>query len=83
MSILTHLSTIPPRHKAPPGAFNVKYQVTKRYLADIETARTQGYSWDQIKRAVMEEAKQDGIWSDKLKCWDLGSVYKAVKKNGA
>ena len=80
MSILDRLTKEPPRHTAPPGSFNPKYQVTKHYMTEIEAARQKGYSWNQIKKAVVAEANAEGIWDGSWVGWDLGSVYWRVKK---
>jgi hypothetical protein len=80
MSIIDRLNQEPPRHGAPLGAFNPKFQVTKRYLADIEQARSEGYSWGQIRRAVVAEAKAAGIWDGENVCWEIGEIYRRIKK---
>jgi hypothetical protein len=80
MSIIERLNQEPPWHGAPLGAFNPKYQVTKRYLTDIERARSEGYSWGQIKRAVVAEAKAEGIWNGDNVSWELGEIYRQIKK---
>jgi hypothetical protein len=80
MSILDHLKNVPPRHNALTGALNPKYQVTRRYLEDIEKAKAEGYSWGQIKSAVVTEAKAEGFWDGEKVCWDLGEVFRKIKK---
>ena len=80
MSILDRLSQTPPRHAATPGAFDPKYQFTRRYMTEIEEARQKGYSWDQIKKALVAEVNAEGIWDGCWSGWDLGSVYWRVKK---
>jgi|GEM_PF-5420997 len=80
MSIMQKLEQVPPRHKAPLGAFNEKYQVTKHYLSDIETARGKGYSWGQIRKAVVLEAKSEGVSDLTGQSWDLGEIFRRIKK---
>ena len=80
MSILERLAQTPPRHKAFLGDLNPKYQVTRHYMAEIEEAKKQGYSWGQIKKVVVEEAKEEGIWDSKGECWDLGEIVRKIKK---
>jgi hypothetical protein len=77
---MERLSVEPPRHRVFPRVFNPKYQVTKRYLAEIEAAKSAGYSWDQIKDAVVAEAKAEGIWDGERVCWDVAYVYRQIKK---
>jgi hypothetical protein len=80
MSILDHLKNVPPRHCAPMGALNPKYRVARRYMEDIEKAKAAGYSWGQIRKAVVAEAKAEQIWDGERVCWDLGDVYRRIKK---
>lgn len=83
MPILERLSHEPPRHKTPGSFFDPKCRIARKYLKDIEQAKAQGYSWNQIKWAVIAEAKAEGIWKNESTTWCLGDVYRRIKKEDA
>lgn len=59
------------------------YSFVKRHMAEIEEARTRGYSWKQIDAACRnlwsrEEAGTDIVWWKNQHM--IASCYKAVKR---
>lgn len=82
MSIIDRLSLqIPKSKKRSP--LNPQYQLTRKYLPEIEKAREIGYSWPQICTAVAEDATECGQWNKQWSSYAIQEIYRKIKKEQA
>jgi hypothetical protein len=57
------------------------YELTKKFIPEIEEARSYGYSWSQICPAIEAECQAQGIWNCKWRSYDIEDNYRRIKKD--
>ena len=82
MSIIDRLSVEIPKCKKG-SLLNPQYQLTRKYMPEIEKAKELGYSWTQICPAVAAEARDEGLWNDDWKTYVIEHIYRKIKKEQA
>lgn len=56
------------------------YELTKKFVKEIEEARQYGYSWVQICVAIQSECEVQGKWNKNWRALDIQSNYYKIKK---
>lgn len=87
VTILERLQGLPPRGcSAKNPRLKVIYDLIRRHMAEIEEARSRGYSWGQIDEACRQSWQEDGKAASGIVWWKDGhlieSCYRAIK-NGS
>lgn len=66
-------------------SLQVMYDLVRKHMAEIDEARSRGYSWTQIDEACREAWQEYGKSASEIVWWKDGhlveSCYRAVKKN--
>ncbi len=66
-------------------SLQVIYDLVRKHMAEIEEARSRGYSWKQIDAACRESWQEYGKVASSIVWWKDGHLvencYRAVKKN--
>jgi hypothetical protein len=81
MSILERLLEEVPKRK-PLSLLSPQRQLVKEYMADIAEAKERRYSWNQIGKAIEQEASEKGKWSAGWNRWRVESLYRQIMKEG-
>jgi hypothetical protein len=79
MSILDLLQQEVPKRK-PLSLLSPQYQLVKRYMPDIAEAKERGYSWNQIERAVENDAAEKGEWNTEWDRWRVEALFNQIKR---
>ena len=65
-------------------SLKVIYDLVRKHMAEIEEARSRGYSWTQVDTACRESWQEYGDLASSIVWWKDGklieSCYRAVKK---
>jgi hypothetical protein len=81
MSILERLLEEVPKRK-PLSLLSPQYQLVREYMSDITEAKERGYSWNQIGRAIEQEASAKGEWNAAWDRWRVEALYNQIRKEG-
>jgi hypothetical protein len=79
MPVIDRLKREVPRRRAGVRV-DLFYELTGKFIPEIEEARRYGYSWPQICHAIEDECLAQGIWNEKWHCYDIQSNYRRIKK---
>lgn len=81
MSIMERLSSVEPYFRRGKLINNRKYRIVESHFGEIEQAKSNGYSWHQIKDALCDEVKAVGDWDEEWNCWGwIQAMYYLIKK---
>ena len=79
MPVLERLKREIPKHCKGVRVDNF-YTLTKKFITEIEEARSLGYSWGQVCKAIEAECQAQGVWNDGWSSYDIESNYRRIKR---
>ena len=83
MKIIEVLKREVPKNMRRRARIDAQYELTKELMSDIDEARSYGYSWTQICKAVKEAETANGKWQEDWNIWHIERNYRQIKKEGA